>query len=109
GALPEAGRARGARVRTAPDSGVPRPPHRVAFDAALVPSRLTVRGRRRGDRFAAFGGEERRLKTLLIDAKIPRWERGRVPIVDAADGRILWIAGVRRSREAPVLPTTRDI
>jgi len=108
-ALPEIGRMLEARVTTATDYVVPRAPHRVAFDAALVPSRLTVRGRRRGDRFAAFGGEERRLKTLLIDAKIPRWERGRVPIVDAADGRILWIAGVRRSREAPVLPTTRDI
>jgi tRNA(Ile)-lysidine synthase len=107
-ALPEIGHVLEARVTTATGYTVPRAPYRVAFDAALVPSRLTVRARRRGDRLAPFAGEERRLKTLLIDAKIPRWDRGRVPIVEA-DGRILWVAGVRRGREAPIVPATRNI
>jgi len=107
-ALPEIGRVLEARVATATGYSVPRAAYRVAFDAALVPSRLTVRARRRGDRLAAFAGDERRVKTLLIDAKIPRWDRGRVPIVEG-DGRILWVAGVRRSREAPIVPATRDV
>jgi tRNA(Ile)-lysidine synthase len=67
-----------------------------------------VRPRRRGDRLSAFGGGERRLKSLLIDAKIPRWERGRVPVVEA-DGEIVWVAGLRRAAAAPVTPTTRRV
>jgi tRNA(Ile)-lysidine synthase len=106
--LPEIGRVLEARVATATGYEIPRARHRVAFDAALLPSRLTVRARQRGDRFAPFAAGERRLKSLLIDEKIPRWERARLPIVEGG-GRILWIAGVRRSREAPVMPTTRSV
>jgi tRNA(Ile)-lysidine synthase len=67
-----------------------------------------VRARRRGDRFEAFGGGARRLKSFLIDAKVPRWERARVPIVEA-DGRIVWLAGLRRAATAPVTPATRRV
>jgi tRNA(Ile)-lysidine synthase len=80
----------------------------VSFDAEQLPGRLLVRARRRGDRFEAFGGGDRRLKSCLIDAKVPRWERGRLPIVEA-DGRIVWIAGVRRAAAAPVTPATRRV
>ncbi len=107
-ALPEIGRLMEARVATATGYTVPRVLHRVAFDAALLPSRLTVRARRRGDRFAPFAAGERRLKSFLIDEKIPRWERARLPIVEGG-GRILWVAGVRRGREAAVVPTTRNV
>ncbi|HEY3191116.1 MAG TPA: tRNA lysidine(34) synthetase TilS, partial [Solirubrobacteraceae bacterium] len=104
--LPEIGRALQARVVTAVDYVVPRMAGRVGFDAARLPSRLIVRARRPGDRFAPFGGKgERRLKTFLIDEKIPRWERARLPLVEA-DGRILWVGGVRRGDAAPVTPRT---
>jgi tRNA(Ile)-lysidine synthase len=105
--LPEIGRALQARLVGAPRE-VPRGPARVVFDAERLPARLTVRGRRPGDRFAPFGGGERRLKSFLIDAKIPRWDRVRLPVVDG-DGRILWIAGVRRSSAAPVTAATRHV
>jgi tRNA(Ile)-lysidine synthase len=106
--LPEIGRALEARIVHGRDHEVPREAERVVFDAERLPSRLTVRSRRPGDRFSPFGGGERRLKSFLIDAKIPRWERVRLPIVDA-EGRILWVAGVRRSREAPVTAATRRV
>src|SRR5262249_34703906 len=106
--LPEIGRVVEARVAPAAGYELPRARHRVAFAAARLPSRLLGRARRRGDRFAPFAGGERRLKSFLIDEKIPRWERAHVPIVEA-DGRIVWVAGVRRSREAPVTPTTRTV
>jgi tRNA(Ile)-lysidine synthase len=68
-----------------------------------------VRARRPGDRFSPFGGGgERRLKSFLIDEKIPRWERTRLPLVEAG-GRIFWVGGVRRSREAPLTPATRRV
>jgi tRNA(Ile)-lysidine synthase len=73
-----------------------------------VPRAILVRQRRAGDRFEAFGGGERRLKSFLIDAKVPRWDRPRVPILEA-DGRILWIAGLRRGVAAPVTRDTRDV
>jgi tRNA(Ile)-lysidine synthase len=83
--------------------------HRVAFDADRLPSTLEVRGRRSGDRFTPFGGTgERRLKSFLIDAGVPRWERARVPLVEAA-GEIIWVAGVRRAATAPVGPETTRI
>ena len=68
-----------------------------------------MRPRRSGDRFAPFGGPgERRLKSFLIDAGIPRWERARIPLIEAA-GDIIWVAGVRRSQAAAVGPHTKRI
>jgi tRNA(Ile)-lysidine synthase len=67
-----------------------------------------VRRRRPGDRFDAYGGGERRLKSFLIDAKLPRWERARLPLIEQ-DGRILWVAGLRRGAAAPVTAATREI
>jgi tRNA(Ile)-lysidine synthase len=106
--LPEIGRALEARRLPAHDYVVPRSPDRVAFDAEGVPSVLTVRRRRPGDRFDAYGGGERRLKSFLIDAKLPRWERARLPLIEQ-DGRILWVAGLRRGAAAPVTAATREI
>jgi tRNA(Ile)-lysidine synthase len=106
--LPEIGRALEASIVPAATYELPRDPDHAAFDADPLPSRLLVRPRRRGDRLAAFGGGERRLKSLLIDAKIPRWERGRVPVIEA-DGEIVWVAGLRRAATAPVMATTRRV
>ena len=109
-ALPEIGAALEARCFEA-GSGyvVPRDAGTVAFDADRLPSRLTVRARRRGDRFMPWGGaQERRLKSLLIDARVPRWERARVPLLEA-DGDLIWVAGLRRGQAAPVGPGTTRI
>ncbi|HEU5189951.1 MAG TPA: tRNA lysidine(34) synthetase TilS [Methylomirabilota bacterium] len=82
---------------------------RAAFDADRLPDRLTVRARRVGDRFLPWGAPgERRLKTFLIDAGVPRWRRAGVPLVEAG-GDIIWIAGIRRGRAAPVTDATRRI
>ena len=106
--LPDTGRAIEARIVEAVGYTLPREATRAAFDADLLPSPLVIRGRRRGERMTAFGQGERRLKTLLIDAKIPRWDRGRTPVVEAA-GDIVWIAGVRRSAVAPITDRTRRV
>jgi tRNA(Ile)-lysidine synthase len=106
--LPEIGRALEAVVVAAADYTVPRERDRVAFDAAGLPPRLVVRPRRRGDRFRPFGGGDRRLKSFLIDAKVPRWDRDRLPLVDS--GRdIVWVAGVRRGAAAPITSRTGSV
>jgi tRNA(Ile)-lysidine synthase len=106
--LPEVALALEARLLPASGYVVPRVADRVAFDAAGVPRVLTVRSRRRGDRFHPFGSGERRLKSFLIDAGVPRWERDRLPLIDG-DDTILWVAGLRRATTAPVTAATREI
>lgn len=106
--LPEIGRTLEASIVPADTHALPGDPERAAFDADRLSSELLVRARRSGDRLAAFGGGERRLKSLLIDAKIPRWERSRVPVIEV-DGEIVWVAGLRRAALAPVVATTRRV
>jgi tRNA(Ile)-lysidine synthase len=57
-------------------------------------SKLTVRSRRPGDRLHPLGAPgSRRLKEVLIDRRVPRGERGRIPLL-CCDGRIAWVPGV---------------
>jgi tRNA(Ile)-lysidine synthase len=106
--LPEIDRALVARYVDPAGYRVPTSASIAAFDADRLPMPLTVRARRRGDRFLTFGGPERRLKHVLIGAKIPRWRRDALPIVESAEG-IAWVAGVRRGAIAPVAVTTRQV
>ncbi|HEY7434070.1 MAG TPA: tRNA lysidine(34) synthetase TilS [Methylomirabilota bacterium] len=108
--LPEIGARLAARlVARAGDYAVPREPGRAAFDADALPSALAVRARRRGDVFSPFGAPPvRRLKSFLIDAGVPRWQRARTPLVEAG-GEIIWVAGIRRGAVAPVTATTTRV
>jgi tRNA(Ile)-lysidine synthase len=108
--LPEIGASLEARlVLPSPRYAIPRGRDTVAFDADALPARLHVRARRRGDRVLPFGGRcERSLKSWLIDAKVPRWDRDRLPLVLAGD-TVLWVAGLRRAAAAPVTADTRRI
>jgi tRNA(Ile)-lysidine synthase len=107
-ALPEIGRVLEATLHDAEAYAIPDDPGRVVFDADLLPEELVVRSRRLGDRFTPFGSAERKLKGFLIDAKVPRWERDRMPIVEAA-GEIVWVGGLRRGAAAPVIARTRRV
>jgi tRNA(Ile)-lysidine synthase len=106
--LPEIGRTLEARLLPAAGYTVPRAADQVAFDAGVLPRTLTVRARQRGDRLVAFGSGERRLKSLLIDAGVPRWDRNRLPLLEAG-GQILWIAGIRRAAAAPITAQTHEV
>jgi tRNA(Ile)-lysidine synthase len=106
--LSEIGQALEARLVGADAYAIPREPGRVAFDADELATPLVVRPRRRGERFVAFGGAERRLKTLLIEAKVPRWDRGRVPVIEAG-GTIVWIGRLRRGAAGRVTARTRRV
>ena len=108
--LPEVGARLDARiVARAGDYAIPREPGRAAFDADALPSALSVRARRRGDLFSPFGAPAlRRLKSFLIDAGVPRWQRARTPLVEAG-GEIIWVAGIRRGSIAPVTAATTRV
>ena len=65
-------------------------------DAVSLP--LRVRTRREGDRMVLKGtGGTKKIKEIFIEAKVPRTERDGWPIVEDADGRILWVPGLKKS------------
>lgn len=69
--------------------------HRAALALPLqAGGGVTVRNRRPGDRVVPLGAPgSRRLKDLLIDRRVPREERDRLPLL-CVDGRIAWVPGV---------------
>lgn len=54
---------------------------------------ILVRNRRAGDRIRPLGSRSRRLKDLLIDRRIPKRERDRLPLL-VIDDEIAWVPGV---------------
>ncbi|MCG3146692.1 MAG: tRNA(Ile)-lysidine synthase [Verrucomicrobiae bacterium] len=80
------------------------------FDGDLLGGKLTVRTWRAGDRFRPLGMKgEKKLQDFFVDAKVPRGERGRVPLVCAADGRIAWVVGYRMSDAFKVSAQTKRV
>ncbi len=65
-------------------------PHQVRVDAARVPDTLSIRSRLPGDRYGGPG--HRKVKKMLIDARIPLNQRVLQPMVVAGDS-IVWIPG----------------
>lgn len=60
---------------------------------------LRVRNRRKGDKVVMFkDGKRKKLKSFFIDAKIPRNERDKVPLL-ISDGEIAAVIGMRTSEK----------
>ncbi|NTU72016.1 MAG: tRNA lysidine(34) synthetase TilS [Coriobacteriia bacterium] len=73
-------------------------PDSITVDAGSL-DRLVVDGPRPGDRMRPLGMDgTRKLSDLLVDAKVPRRNRGATPVVRDGE-RIVWLAGVRMSEE----------
>ena len=69
---------------------------------------LTVRNRRQGDRFQPYGMRgTKKIKDFLIDAKVPRYERDRIPMLVCGD-EILWIVGYTTSDPFKIHSGTRQ-
>lgn len=79
------------------------------LDCDVVGRELTVRPRQPGDRFQPLGAAgSRKLNRFLIDEKVPRAWRARVPVVTNGDG-IVWVAGWRIDERAKVIPATKRV
>jgi tRNA(Ile)-lysidine synthase len=66
----------------------------VLLDPAAASAGLVVRPWRHGDRMRPAGlGGTKTLQDLFTDRKVPRAERGSVPVVEAG-GSVAWVAGV---------------
>jgi tRNA(Ile)-lysidine synthase len=79
------------------------------LDPAKSGDRLTVRARKKGDRFQPLGlSQTKKLGEFMIDAKIPQAWRGRVPLVCSGE-QILWVVGWRLDERAKVGAETKRV
>ena len=79
----------------------------VSTESLPETCRLRVRTRQPGDRFQPHGMQgTKKIKDFLIDAKVPREERDRIPILVCGD-KVLWIVGYTTSELFKIHPGTR--
>ena len=81
---------------------------RAVFDADGLAWPLVLRPTRPGDRMRPRGGRgSRKLSDLLIDQKVPRADRTRLPVLTGADDTILFVPGLRPSEAGRTGAETR--
>jgi tRNA(Ile)-lysidine synthase len=81
----------------------------VLFDKSKLSWPLCLRLARPGDRMAPRSGRgTRKLSDLMIDAKIPRPQRARLPVLCDASGAILFVPGLRPSHLGQPDATTQE-
>ncbi|WP_088077531.1 tRNA lysidine(34) synthetase TilS [Litchfieldia alkalitelluris] len=80
-------------------------------DAKAIDFPLYVRSRRHGDRISPLGlkGSSKKIKSIFIDAKIPKAERETWPIVTDANGQVIWIPFLKRSEIGKVTAQTEEV
>ena len=79
------------------------------LDLDKVGDKLIVRSRRAGDRFQPLGLDQpKKVNEFMIDAKIPRAWRQRIPIVCSPE-HIVWVVGWRIDDRVKVSEKTKQI
>ncbi len=81
----------------------------AALDADRAGQDLHVRRWEPGDRFIPLGmGGRKKLQDFFVDAKVPREQRGNIPLV-ISGGQIAWVVGFRVDERFKVTDSTRRI
>ena len=81
----------------------------ASFDFATTGNELTVRSRRPGDRLIPLGmTETKRLNRLMMDAKVPRPWRVRIPIV-VSEKAVIWAVGLRLDERFKITGKTEQV
>ncbi len=78
------------------------------FDYDKINGTLFLRTRRNGDHLMLAGGCRKALKRYMIDEKIPREHRNRIPLL-AEENHVLWIVGRRISEYYKITENTQTI
>lgn len=80
------------------------------FDWEAFIEPIVIRTRKKGDRFMPLGMKGmKKLKSFLIDEKVPAEKRDRIPILVSGDGRIAWVVGYRIDERFRVREGTRQV
>jgi tRNA(Ile)-lysidine synthase len=83
---------------------------KVVVDANDLGPHLIVRERRPGDRLRPLGAPGRRkVQDVLVDRKVPKDDRDRVPIVTNELGQIVWVAGQVLAEPFRVTSLTKSV
>ncbi|TNE79178.1 MAG: tRNA lysidine(34) synthetase TilS [Bacteroidetes bacterium] len=78
------------------DERMPLASRAIVLSDTLVSTGLYVRSWQEGDKMRCFGMQgQKKLSDILIDAKIDRPTKERIPVVCNSEGTILWLAGIR--------------
>jgi len=78
-------------------------------DADRISFPLVLRTRMEGDRFSPLGmGRDVRLKDFLINQRIPRTERGVLPLLCDQE-KVVWVVGIRLSERAKIDRSTTRV
>jgi tRNA(Ile)-lysidine synthase len=79
------------------------------FDLQKTGMNLSVRKRRPGDRFQPLGmNMPKKLHDFMVDAKIPRSWRSRIPIF-CSPQQIIWVAGWRIDDRVKLTEASKEI
>jgi len=79
------------------------------FDADRLLLPLVVRPRKNGDFFYPFGfGKRKKLQDFFVDAKVPRDERDRTPLIISGED-IVWVVGYRGDERFKVTEGTNRV
>ncbi len=80
----------------------------AVFDLEELVGPLHVRATGIGLRITPYGsGGTRKVRDVLAEAGVPRYQRANWPVVMDATGRALWLPGVRSAAHAPLSDTSR--
>jgi tRNA(Ile)-lysidine synthase len=83
---------------------------RVALDAGRVGATVVVRSRQPGDRMRPRGAPgSQKIQDLMVNRKVPRHDRDRVPVVTSATGEIAWVVGLAVGEEFAIQPHTAAV
>lgn len=83
--------------------------HIEYIDADRLNNRLLLRTWRKGDWFIPFGmGQPKKLSDFFIDAKIPRYKKEEIPVLES-HGNIVWVCGVRLDNRYRIRPSTKRV
>ena len=78
------------------------------FDYDKIKCTLSVRYRKSGDYMTLAGGGRKTVKAFMIDEKVPREERDKIPLI--ADGsHVLWVIGYRISEYYKITDDTHTV
>ncbi|AZN43511.1 tRNA lysidine(34) synthetase TilS [Paenibacillus albus] len=94
----------------ASEASMPSSQLEALFDAEALQYPLTVRNRIPGDRMQVLGlNGTKKVQDMFVDERIAPSRRDVLPLVVDADGFVLWIPGIRRSRHAQVQESTSRV
>ncbi len=78
------------------------------FDYDKIKCALSVRYRETGDYMTLAGGGRKTIKSFMIDEKVPKKEREKIPLV-AEGSHVLWVIGYRISEYYKITDDTHTV